>query len=86
MRPATTWRQQGDIDILMMGEVPVGRINPRANAWIFNLKYPACFWKGEKNEGLARVALVCAFNAWLLQAGIVGPEQADLFAAGERGA
>jgi len=79
MIPSTTWRKQGDIDILMMGEVPVGRINPPAKAWIFNLNYPACFWKGEKTEGQARLALACAFSAWLLKAGISAPDQGDLF-------
>lgn len=76
---ATTWRKQGDIDVLMMGDVPVGRINPPAKAWIFNLNAPACFWKGEKTEAAARIALVGAFNAWLRRAGIVGPDQGSLF-------
>lgn len=81
MIPKTTWRKQGDIDILMMGEVAVGRINPPSKAWIFNLNSPSCFWKGEKTEALARAALFSAFNAWLMRAGISRPDQGDLFQA-----
>ena len=77
---ATTWVTQGDIEILMMGDVAVGRIHPNARSWIFNLASPACFWKGEKSEALARVALVTAFNAWLSRAGLLRPAQGQLFA------
>lgn len=81
MIPATTWRKQGDIDILMMGEVAVGRIHASAKSWIFNLNSHACFWKGERTEAAARVALIEEFHAWLMKAGISSPGQPDLFDA-----
>ena len=73
----TSWQWQGDIEILMMGDVPVGRLKERA--WIFNLAAPACFWKAERTELAARCALMLAFKVWLDRAGIA-PVQGNLFA------
>ena len=75
--PVTSWRMQGDIEVLHLGDVPVGRVNPAAKAWIFNLNYPACFWKGERTVEQARLAAVMALNAWLTKAKLT---QGDLFA------
>lgn len=74
-----SWRRQHDIDVLHLGEIPVGRVKDKA--WIFNLTYPACFWKGEKSEALARQAVTAALSEWLSKAGLSGPEQMDLFVA-----
>ena len=72
----TSWVRQGDIDILMMGEVPVGRIKDKA--WIFNLAGHVAFWRGERTEQAARAALGIAFSDWLRRAGI--EKQGELFA------
>lgn len=85
MRAKLSWRRQGDIDVLHLGEIPVGRIHPSARSWIFNLRYPACFWKGEKSEEIARCNLLNALSAWLKAAGLDEPEQGDLFSAGADG-
>ena len=74
----TSWVRQGDIDILMMGEVPAGRLHANAKAWILNLNYPASFWKTERSVEAARAALIIAFGDWLRRAGIEGA-QGDLF-------
>lgn len=63
-----SWRRQGDIDVLHLGEIPVGRVKDKA--WIFNLTYPACFWKSERSEEKARLAVLAALNAWLIKAGL----------------
>lgn len=72
----TEWRMQGDIEVLHLGEIPVGRVNPPAKAWIFNLNYPACFWKGEKTVEQARACVNLALTLWLRKAGLV---QGELF-------
>lgn len=77
MSAVISWRQQGDIDVLHLGEIPVGRV--KGKAWIFNLKYPACFWKGERSEALARSAVTAALSDWLTKAGLTGGEQMELF-------
>ena len=72
----TEWRMQGDIEVLHLGDIAVGRVNPAAKAWMFNLNYPACFWKGERTVEQARACVVSALAAWLRKAGLV---QGDLF-------
>lgn len=73
----TEWRVQGDIDVLFLGEIPVGRVHLKDKSWIFNLNYPGCFWKGERSLDRARACVNIALTEWLRKAGLV---QAELFA------
>lgn len=76
--PATSWRRQGDIDVLYLGEVPVGRVSiPRTDKdkshWLFNLAGATAFWRKEKSVDHARLALQLALNDWLRRAGLMDP-------------
>ena len=74
----TAWVRQNDIDVLLVGEVEVGRVHANARSWLFSLKHPS-FWRGERSAELARTALIAAFSDWLKRAGL-DQQQGDLFA------
>lgn len=75
MIPGTSWRLEHDLDVLYLGEVPVGRVarsggkgdKPR---WLFNLKGGAAFWHDAKSLEAAKLNLTCALLDWLQRAGL----------------
>lgn len=76
----TTWKREGDIDVLYLGEIAVGRVCDRAGkgnkcGWIFHLAGHLAFWKNEKTEDHARLALTLALSDWLRRAGLKEPTQ-----------
>lgn len=69
---ATSWQMQGDIEILMMGEIAVGRLCHREKpSWVLNISGLGCSWRTEKTMEQARAALLLAFNDWCRRAGLV---------------
>lgn len=69
--PATSWQQQGDIEVLMMGDIPVGRLCQRGKpSWILNIASLSHSWTTEKTMEQARAALLAAFGDWCRKAGL----------------
>lgn len=69
---ATSWQMEGDIEVLMMGEIAVGRLCHRGKpSWVLNISGLSCSWKAEKTMEQARAALLLAFNGWCQKAGLV---------------
>lgn len=67
----TSWQMQGDIEVLMMGEIAVGRLCHRDKpSWVLNISGLSCSWKAEKTMEQARAALLLAFNGWCQKAGL----------------
>jgi hypothetical protein len=73
MKPPLSWTRQGDIDVLLMGEIEVGRAmmnGAKGARYIFNLLGSRAFWKDEKTLDHAKLALTIALNDWLRKAGL----------------
>jgi len=71
----TSWRREGDIDVLYLGEIAVGRVIDRGGRkdrprWLFNLAGAVAFWHDETTEERARLALMLALHAWIRKAGL----------------
>ena len=66
-----TWQLHGEIEVLHLGQIPVGRVNPRDNGWIFNLAGVTAFWKREKTVALARGNLTAALYDWARRAAML---------------
>ncbi len=72
-----TWRQEGDIAVLMLGEVEAGRVCSRlscspAHMWMFML-LPVPIWTGARSHFAARHELTEALRAWVAKAGLSDP-------------
>lgn len=70
-----TWRTRGDLEVLYLGEIPVGRVAPdggRNNRprWLFNLDGAASIWRDAKTIVEARVCVLLALDQWLNRAGL----------------
>ena len=71
-----TWHNDGDLEILMLGQIEVGRIlhsGGRANKprYLFHLGNRCPFWKTEKTLDIARSALLNEVDDFLKRAGLV---------------
>lgn len=80
VRPLS-WRSEIGMQVLYLGEVPIGRVAPNgggrggSHRWLFHLAGPtpgtSAFWHAENGETKARAALLAAANTWLNRAGWV---------------
>lgn len=75
----TSWRREGDIDVLYLGEIAVGRVHDRGGRkdrprWLFNLAGAIGFWRDEKTVEQARFALMLALRGWIRRAGLARTE------------
>jgi len=71
----TTWKAQNHLEVLCLGDIEVGRVSAtggRKNRprWIFNLAYPASFWRDALTIEQARAELLAALDGWLQRAGL----------------
>ena len=69
-----SWRQEHALEVMYLGEIPVGRVNPGDNGWIFNLAGFTAFWHREKSVALARGNLSAALFDWARRAGLLPAE------------
>ena len=80
IRPLS-WRSESGMQVLYLGEIPIGRMAPNGSGklgshrWLFHLAGhtpgTAAFWHAENGETAARAALLAAANTWLNRAGWV---------------
>jgi hypothetical protein len=73
-----SWRDEHAMQVLYLGEVPIGRVAPVGNGyayprWLFHLSGPtpgtAAFWHVATTEQKAKADLLAAANDWLNRAG-----------------
>lgn len=73
MTAQTTWRPWCSLDVLYLGEIPVGRVSQdfgdRAR-WLFDLDGHRAFWRAAKTPEQARAAVEAKLADWLQQAGL----------------
>lgn len=75
------WRSESGMQVLYLGEVPIGRVDVSgvkaglSHRWLFHLagETPgtAAFWQVAAGETAAKAALLEAANTWLNRAGWV---------------
>lgn len=75
MTVTLTWSRQNDIEILLIGEIEVGRVmatggKKNSPRYIFNLLGSRAFWRDAKSIEEARLALMGALSDWLRRAGL----------------
>ncbi|QJQ31801.1 hypothetical protein GV829_04530 [Sphingomonas lacunae] len=74
-RPATEWRTEGDIEVLYMGEVEIGRAmatggKKNSPRWLFTLNRQAIEWISVRTIEGAKTCVEATFDLWLQKAGI----------------